>query len=94
MQRPCFLYGAKGASAGAEYRGIRQRFPYRCNKTKTSRKLGRRSSWSPRRRHHQSFSQAKTAFVRIACTSCPLSNSPAVVGTLPAQYLGRGPGPI
>ena len=31
----------------------------------------RRSSWSPRRRHHRSLSQAKTAFVRIACTSCP-----------------------
>ena len=34
MQRPCFLFGAKGASAGAEYRGIKQRFPYRCNETK------------------------------------------------------------
>ena len=34
-QRPCFLFGAKGASAGAEYRGIRQRFPYQCNKTNT-----------------------------------------------------------
>ena len=39
-------------------------------------------------------SQAKTTFVRIACTSCPPSNLPAVVGSLPAQYLGRGPGPI
>ena len=34
----------------------------------------RRSSWSPRRHHHQSFSQAKTTFVRIACTRCPPSN--------------------
>ena len=34
---PRFLFGAKGASAGEESRGIRQRFPYRCNKTKTSR---------------------------------------------------------
>ena len=42
----------------------------------------------------QSFSQAKTAFVRIACTSYPPSNLPAVVGSLPAQYLGRGLGPI
>ena len=40
MQRPCFLFGAKGASASAEYRGITQRFPYQCNKTKTSRLLG------------------------------------------------------
>ena len=31
---PCFLFGAKRASAGAESRGIRQRFPYQCNKTK------------------------------------------------------------
>ena len=36
-QRPCFLFGAKGASAGAEYRGIKQRFPYECNETKTSK---------------------------------------------------------
>ena len=34
-QHPCFLFGAKEASAGEEYRGIRQRLPFRCNKTKT-----------------------------------------------------------
>ena len=61
---------------------------------KTSRTVGQRLPWSPRRRHHQSLLQAKTTFVRIACTRCPLSNFPAVVGSLPAQYLGRGPGPI
>ena len=72
VQRPCFLFGAKEAGAGEEYRGIRQRFPYRCNETKTRRTAGRRSSWSPRRRHHQSLWQAKTAFVRISCTSRPL----------------------
>ena len=55
---------------------MRQRFPYWCNETKTSRTAGRRSPWSPRRRHHQSLWQAKTAFVRIACTSCPPSNWP------------------
>src|SRR3989337_3809010 len=75
-QCPCFLFGAKGASAGAEYRGVKQRFPYRCNETKTSRTARRRSPWSPRRHHHQSLLQAKTAFVRISCTSCPLSNWP------------------
>ena len=37
--------------------------------TKTSRAVGRRSPWSPRRRHHQSLLQAKTAFVRIAWLS-------------------------
>ena len=75
-QCPCFPFGAKEASASAEYRGIKQRFPYRCNETKTSRTTRRRSPWSPRRRHHQSLLHAKTAFVRISCTSCPLSNCP------------------
>ena len=65
---------AKGASAREESRGIRQRFPYRCNETKTSRTARRRSPWSPRQRHHQSLWQAKTTFVRISCTSCPTSN--------------------
>ena len=61
-QCPRFLFGAKGASAGAEYRGIKQRFPYQCNKTKTSRAAGRRSPWSPRQRHHQCLWQSKTTF--------------------------------
>ena len=61
-QCPCFLFVPKEASAGEESRGIRQRFPYRCNETKTSRTAGRRSPWSPRRRHHQSLWQAKTTF--------------------------------
>ena len=61
-QCPRFLFGAKGASAGAEYRGIKQRFPYRCNKTKTSRTAGRRSPWGPRRRPHQCLWQSKTNF--------------------------------
>ena len=74
MQCTCFLFGAKKASAGEEYQGIKQRFPYQCNETKTSRTAGRRSPWSPRRRHHQSCVQAKPTFVRIAGTSCPLSN--------------------
>ena len=55
---------------------MRQRFPYQCNETKTSRATGQRSPWSPRWRHHQSLWQAKTTFFRIACTSCPLSNWP------------------
>ena len=71
---PPSLFGARGASAAAEYRGIRQRLPFRCNETKTRRTTRWRSPWSPRRRPHQSFAQAKTTFVRIASTSCPLSN--------------------
>ena len=58
-QCPCFPFGAKGASTG---QGIGQRLPFRCNKTKTSRAAGRRSPWSPRRRHHQYFWQPKTTF--------------------------------
>ena len=51
-QSPCFLFGAKGASAGES---IKQRHPFRCNKTKTVATAGRKSSWSPGRRHHQSL---------------------------------------
>ena len=46
-QCPRSLFGAKGETAGAEYRGIKQRFPYWCNETKTSRTTRRRSPWSP-----------------------------------------------
>ena len=42
-QCPCYLFRAKGASTG---QGIRQRLPFRCNKTKTSRTAGWRSSLS------------------------------------------------
>ena len=75
-QCPCFPFGAKGASAGAEYPGIKQRYPYRCNETRTSRMARLRSPWSPRQRHHQSLLQLNTTFVRIRYTSCPLSNWP------------------
>ena len=44
-----FLFGARGASAGGS---IKQRRPFRCNKTKTSPTAGWRSPWSPSRRHH------------------------------------------
>ena len=57
-----FLFGAKGASAGTGYRGIRQRLPFQCNKTKTNGEAGWRSPWSPRRRHHQCLWQPKTNF--------------------------------
>ena len=33
----------------------------------------------PKTASPQSFSQAKTAFVRIACTSSPLSNFPSLL---------------
>jgi len=62
VQCPCFLFGAKGASTDVEYRGIRQRLPFQCNETKTSRAAGWRSPWIPRRRHHQCLWQSKTNF--------------------------------
>ena len=70
-QSPCFLFGAKGASAG---KSIKQRQPFRCNKTKTSRTAGWRSSWSPGRRHRQSLWQARTDFSHDKCTRCSLQN--------------------
>ena len=88
-QSPCFLFGAKGPSAG---KSIKQRQPFRCNNTKTSGTTGWRSSWSPSRRHHQSLWQARTNFSQNKCTRCSPSKWP-IVGALPAQYLGRGPGP-
>ena len=51
-QSPCFLFGAKGASVG---KSIKQRHPFRCNKTKTVATAGRRSLWSPSWRHHKSL---------------------------------------
>ena len=51
-QCPSFLFGARGASAGES---IKQRHPFRCNKTKTSPTAGRKSLWSPSRHHHQSL---------------------------------------
>ena len=88
-QCPCFPFGVKGASTG---QGIKQRLPFRCNKTETSRTAGWRSSWSPGRRHRQSLWQSETNFSQDKCTRCSPSKWP-IVGALPAHYLGRGPGP-
>ena len=89
MQSPCFLFGAKGASAG---KSIKKRQPFRCNKIKTGRTAGWRSSWSPGRRHRQSLWQTRTDFSQHKCSRCSPTKWP-IVGALPAQYLGRGPGP-
>ena len=89
-QRPCFPFGAKGASTG---QGIRQRLPFRCNKTKTSRTAGWRSSWSPGRRHRQSLWQARTNFSQDKCTRCAPLKWP-IVGAHLAEYFGRGTGPL
>ena len=90
-QCPYFLFGAKEAGAGEEYRGISKRLLYWCNETKTRRTTRRRSPWSPRWRHHQSLLQAKTTFVRISCTSCPLSNWP-LLAPFPLNIWGEDEG--
>ena len=66
---------------------------FRCNETKISPTAGRKSLWSPSQRHHQSLWQARTNFSQDKCTRCSPSKWP-IVGALPAQYLGRGPGPL
>src|SRR3954465_9685634 len=68
-QRLPFLFGAKGASAGER---IKQRHPFRCNETKTSPTVGRRSPWSPRRRHHRAFGRRRPTLVRISVPDVPL----------------------
>ena len=86
-QCPCFPFGAKGASTG---QGLRQRLPFRCNKTKTTRAARWSSPWSPRRRHRQSMWQSKTNFSQDKCTRCFPSKWP-IVGALPAQLSGERP---
>src|SRR4051812_12007266 len=47
----------------------------------------------PRTASPQSLWQARTNFSQDKCTRCSPSKWP-IVGALPAQYLGRGPGPL
>src|SRR4051812_8897989 len=47
----------------------------------------------PRTASPQSLWQARTNFSQDKCTRCSPSKWP-IVGTLPAQYLGRGSGPL
>src|SRR4051812_15899235 len=54
---------------------------------------GKKSLWSPSQSHHQSLWQARTNFSQDKCTICSPSKWPTV-GALPAQYLGRGLGPL
>src|SRR4051812_22952203 len=54
---------------------------------------GKEVTMEPRTASPQGLWQAKSNFSQDKCTICSPSNSP-IVGTLPAQYLGRGPGPL
>src|SRR3954470_5655461 len=89
-QRLPFLFGAKGASASER---IKQRHPFRCNETKTSPTVGRRSPWSPRRRHHRAFGRRGPTLVRISVPDVPLRIG-RLLAPFPLKYLGRGPGPL
>ena len=92
-QCPCFLFGAKEASAGEEYRGIRQRFPFWCNQTKTRRTARRRSPWSPRRHHDQRLFAGEDYFCqdRLYYLSPFKSRHCGIPSRL---YLGRGTGTL
>src|SRR4051812_13457780 len=85
-----FPLWSKGASAGE---GIKQRHPFRCNKTKTSPTVGRRSPWSPERRHHRAFGRRRPTLVRISVLDIPLRIG-QLLAPFPLKYLGRGPGPL
>src|SRR3954463_7027806 len=52
---------------------------------------GKEVTMEPRMASPQGLWQAKTNFSQDKCTRCSPSNWP-IVGALPAQYLGRGPG--
>src|SRR3954462_13396664 len=54
---------------------------------------GKEVTMEPRTASPQGLWQAKTNFSQDKCTICSPSNWP-IVGALPAQYLGRGPGPL
>ena len=82
-QHPCFLFGAKEAGVGAEYRGVKQRFPYWCSETEDQQDDKPEVTVEPKTTLPQGLLQAKTAFVRIACTSCPLSNCPPLLAPFP-----------
>ena len=80
-------------ATGAESRGISQRFPFRCNKTKTANTTGRRSSPSPPRRHDQRLFVGEDYF----CQDKLYYLSPFKSGRcgIPSHsYLGRGPRPL
>ena len=89
-QCPCFLFGAKGESTD---QGIRQRLPFRCNETKPAGRPDGGHRGAQDGVITSAFGSRRPPLVRITCTRCSPSKWP-IVGALPAQYLGRGPGPL
>ena len=78
---------------GAESQGISQRFPFWCNKTKTARMAGRRSSPSPPQSHDQRLFAGEDYFCqdRLYYLS-PLKSLHC--GIPSRSYLGIGPRPL
>ena len=88
-QSPCFLFGAKGGKRRQEYQAKATILVQQDQDQQNGRMeviVG--PSWH----HRQSLWQARTDFSLDKCTRCSPSKWP-IVGALPAQYLGRGPGP-
>ena len=85
------VQGRQGA--GAESRGISQRFPFWCNETKTARTAGRRSSTNPPQHHDQRLFAGEDYF----CQDRLYYLSPFKSGHcgIPSRsYLGRGWRPL
>ena len=90
-QVPPLVQGRQSATAGS--RGINQRFPFWCNKTKTARTAGWRLSPSPPQRHDQRLFACEDYFCqdRLYYLS-PFKSRRCGIPSL--SYLGRGPRPL
>ena len=87
-------YLVQGRQAtGTESRGISQRFPFWCNKTKTTRTTGQRSSPSPPQRHDQGLFAGKDHFSQDKLYYLSPFKS-GRCGIPSGQHLGRGPRPL
>ena len=77
-----FPFGTKKAGTHTGSQSALKRFPFWCNKTKTTSPAGRTSSLSPPLHHRRLLCRRRPPFIRIGCTSCPPLNL-AIVGFLP-----------
>ena len=80
-------------ATGMESRGISQRFPFWCNKTKTARTTGRRSSSSPLQCHDQRLFAGEDYFCQDRLYYLSPFKSRRC-GIPSHSYLGRGPRPL
>ena len=78
LRRQAQVRGPEESPKGFHSRATRPRLP------------GRMSLSSPPRRHDQKLYRRRPLFVRIGCTTCPLSNWP-LWDPFPPTFWGRGP---